>query len=88
MRVHHNVARAIGGGLRSLQRGGIRGAVRFVEPCMDWSSLSLPPAYRVEDDADVLALRRGDGSVVARFVAVYADPRLIERVAWEDYRGR
>lgn len=40
------------------------------------------------DDADVLALRRVDDSVVARFVADYADPRLIERVAWEGYRGR
>ena len=54
---------------------------------MDWESLRLPPGYRVADDADVLALRRADGSVVARFVADYADPRLIERVAWEDYRG-
>ncbi len=69
-------------------RSCIRGTVLFVVPCMDWSSLSLPPGYRVADDADVLALRRGDGSVVARFVADYADPRLIERVAWEDYRGR
>ena len=60
----------------------------LVVPCMDWESRRLPPGYRVADDADVLALRRGDGSVVARFVAAYADPRLIERVAWEDYRGR
>jgi hypothetical protein len=42
----------------------------------------------VADEAEVLALRRVDGSVVARFVADYADPRLIERVAWEDHRDR
>lgn len=66
---------------------GIRGIVQPVVPCMDWESLSLPPGYRVADDADVLALRRADGSVVAHFMADYADPRLIESVAWEDYRG-
>ena len=54
---------------------------------MDWENLRLPPGYRVADDADVLALRRGDDSVVARFMADYADPRLIESVAWEDYGG-
>ncbi len=71
-----------------MQGVGIRGSARLVAPCMNWESLRLPPGYRVANDANVLALRRGDGSVIARFGADYADPRLIERVAWEDYRGR
>lgn len=71
-----------------MQRGGIRGNVRFVVPGMDLESLRLPPGYRVADEADALALVRGDGSVVSHFMEDYADRRLIERVAWEDYRGR
>lgn len=64
-----------------MQRGGIRGTVRFVAPGMDRGSPRLPPGYRIANEADVSVLRRGDDSVVARFVADYADPRLIERVA-------
>ncbi len=71
-----------------MQRGGIRGNVRFVVPGMDLESLRLPPGYRVVSDPDALALVRGDGSVVSHFMEDYADRRLIESVAWEDYRGR
>jgi hypothetical protein len=38
----------------------------------------LPDGYHIERDADVLALLRGDGSVVARFSAL--------GVAWEEVR--
>jgi hypothetical protein len=55
---------------------------------MDLESLRLPPGYRVTDETDALALVRGDGSAVSHFMEDYADRRLIESVAWEDYRGR
>ncbi len=71
-----------------MEGGGIRGNVRLVVPSMDWQGLRLPPGYHIAHEAELLALCREDGSVVARFVEDYADPRLIERVAWEDYRGR
>ncbi len=71
-----------------MQGVGIRGPVRFVVPGMDLESLRLPPGYRVTDETDALALVRGDGSAVSHFMEDYADRRLIESVAWEDYRGR
>jgi hypothetical protein len=46
----------------------------------------LPPGYRLELDPDVLVLRRPDGSTVAVFSAVWADPEDVEREAREDYR--
>ena len=71
-----------------MQGGGIRGNVRLVVPSMDWQGLILPPGYRIAHEAELLALVRRDGSVVSHFMEDYADRRLIERVAWEDYRCR
>ncbi len=53
-------------------------------------SLYLPPGYRLDDesDPDFAVLRREDGSEVAVFNATRADPREIERAAWEDRRER
>ena len=50
----------------------------------------LPTGYRLDDetDPDFAVLRRGDGSEVAVFSAVGADPKEVERVAWEDHRQR
>ena len=47
----------------------------------------LPSGYHL-DESDLLILRREDGSEVAVFGATGADPREIERAAWEDFRGR
>ena len=46
----------------------------------------LPPGYSLDMDPDVLVLRRADGSTVAVFSAVGADPSAVEREAREDYR--
>ena len=51
-------------------------------------SLALPPGYSVEYGADVLLLRRGDGSVVAAFSARGANPAEVVREAVEDRRTR
>ena len=48
--------------------------------------VSLPPGYRVWVDPDLLVLRRADGSVVAAFSALGADPAEVEKEASEDYR--
>ncbi len=50
----------------------------------------LPSGYRLDDtgDPDEVVLRREDGSEVAVFGATGADPKEIERVAWEDHRER
>ena len=50
----------------------------------------LRPGYRLDDesDPDFAVLRRPDGSEVAVFSVTGADPREIERAAWEDRRGR
>ena len=48
----------------------------------------LPSGYRLDErDPEVLVLRRPDGSEVAAF-GERADPKEIERAAWEDFRGR
>jgi hypothetical protein len=47
--------------------------------------LRLPPGYYVDKDADLLVLRRHDGSVVAVFSARGVAKEFIERAAWEDY---
>ncbi len=49
----------------------------------------LPSGYTVNEagDPDFTILRRPDGSEVAAF-GERADPREIERAAWEDFRGR
>ena len=44
--------------------------------------------YLDETDSDEVALRREDGSEVAVFSATGANPEEVERVAWEDFRGR
>ena len=48
--------------------------------------LYLPPGYGLEYGADVLLLRRNDGSVVATFSAWRATPSEVARTAEEDYR--
>jgi len=45
----------------------------------------LPPGYRLEEDPDVLLLLRPDGSVVAAFSALGADPLEVFVAAWEDH---
>ncbi len=39
-------------------------------------------------DPDFAVLRRAGGSEVATFYAASADPREIERAAWEDFKRR
>ena len=46
--------------------------------------LKLPPGYYVELGADLLTLRRYDGSTVATFSARGVAMKLVERAAWED----
>jgi hypothetical protein len=46
----------------------------------------LPPGYRLEMDADLLELRRTDGSLVAAFSARGASPAAVVREAEEDHR--
>ena len=49
----------------------------------------LPSGYRLDEtDPDAVVLRRADGTEVATFSAVGADPREVEREAWEDFGGR
>ena len=49
----------------------------------------LPDDYHLDEtDPDAIVLRRADGSEVATFSAVGADPREVERSAWEDFGGR
>ena len=48
----------------------------------DW--LGLPFGYHPEFDADLLLLRRADGSVVAAFSARGADLFEVELAVWED----
>ena len=50
--------------------------------------LRLPPGYYLELDADVAVLRREDGQSVAAFSARGAVWETVERIAWEDHRGR
>ena len=48
--------------------------------------LDLPSGYGLEHGADVLLLRRADGSVAAAFNATGAAPWEITQTAQEDYR--
>ncbi len=48
----------------------------------------LPSGYRLDEEADFAVLRREDGSEVAVYSATGADPKEVERRAWEDYRER
>ena len=62
---------------------------------MKWSAweayregkLRLPPGYHLELEADLLELRRPDGSLVAAFSARGAAPAEVTRTAEEDYRA-
>ena len=47
--------------------------------------LSLPPGYGLEHGADVLLLRRADGSVAATFSAEGAAPAKVARTAEGDH---
>jgi hypothetical protein len=48
--------------------------------------LYLPPGYRLEYGADVMLLRRGDGSMVAAFSTRGVTPSEVARTAEADYR--
>ena len=49
----------------------------------------LPPGYYLDhSDPEVLALRRAEGEVVARFSAPGYVAESVEREAWEDHRQR
>ena len=49
----------------------------------------LPSGYRLDEaDPDTIVLRRADGSEVAAFSAVGANPKEIEWSAWGDYQRR
>ena len=50
--------------------------------------MPLPPGYELEYGADVLLLRRGDGSTVGVFSASGIAPSEVVRLAEEDYRTR
>ena len=50
----------------------------------DHSTLWLPFGYNLDHDADLLMLRRSDGSLVAAFYASGADLFEIYLVAWQD----
>ena len=49
----------------------------------------LPSRYSLDElsERGFVILRRPDGSEVAVFSATGADPREMERRAWEDFRG-
>jgi hypothetical protein len=48
------------------------------------SGFWLPFGYHLERDADLLIMRRSDGSFVAAFSAVDVDPFEVELTVWED----
>lgn len=48
---------------------------------------NLPYDYVVERGADVLLLRRGDGSVVATFGAANTTPSEVARIAEQDFHS-
>ena len=50
--------------------------------------MALPPGYGLEHGANVLLLRRKDGSVVATFYARDVAPAKVERIAEDGYRAR
>jgi hypothetical protein len=50
--------------------------------------MPLPPGYRLEHGADVLLLRRKNGSVAATFSARDVVPAKVAHTAEADYRAR
>lgn len=59
-------------------RGMISDAIGYIGPSV------LPDGYHIERDADVMALLRADGSVVAHFSARGAESQEVERTALAD----
>ena len=57
--------------------GPVQGRVRWEE--------DLPPGYQMREDADLLVVLRPDGSEVAAFSALGADPLEVIAAAWEDH---
>jgi hypothetical protein len=55
-----------------------------VQGCVRWEE-DLAPGYRMREDADLLILLRPDGSEVAAFSALGADPLEVIDAAWEDH---
>ncbi len=55
-----------------------------VQRGMRWDE-DLPPGYRMREDADLLVLLREDGSEVAAFSTLGADPLEVIAAAWEDF---
>jgi hypothetical protein len=55
---------------------------------LSMTELQLPDGYAAERDADVLTVRRPDGSVVARFSVHGASMETIEREAQQDAQRR
>ena len=51
---------------------------------MRWEE-DLAPGYRMREDADLLVVPRPDGSEVAAFSALGADPSEVITAAWEDH---
>ncbi len=45
----------------------------------------MPPGYRMGGDPDLLVVLRPDGSEVAAFSALVADPLEVIAAAWEDH---
>jgi hypothetical protein len=48
--------------------------------------LPLPPGYRLEVDADMMLLRRKDGTLVAAFSVAGTTPSEVAKTAWNDHR--
>ena len=52
-------------------------------------ALYVPDGYHLDEtDRELVVLRREDGSEVAAYSATGADPKEIERTAWEDHQER
>jgi hypothetical protein len=47
--------------------------------------VDLPPGHRLREDPDLLVVLRPDGSEVAAFSALGADPSEVIAGAWEDH---
>lgn len=48
--------------------------------------LSLPPGYGLEQDHDLMFLRRQDGTLAATFGVTGTAPSRVTRTAWEDHK--
>ncbi len=49
--------------------------------------MALPYGYAIEHGANVLLLRRGNGSIVAAFSAANTAPAEVARLAEQDFRA-